>query len=46
MKDLKIAIVGFGEIGQAFAQLLLDKGDDVKKRFFDYAQDDTKRGLV
>jgi len=33
MKNLKIAIVGFGEIGQAFAQLLLDKGEDVKKRF-------------
>ena len=33
MKELKIAIVGFGEVGQAFAQLLLDKGEDVKKRF-------------
>lgn len=33
MKDLKIAIVGFGEIGQAFAQLLINKGDDIKKRF-------------
>lgn len=33
MKDLKIAVVGFGEIGQAFAQLLIDKGDDVKRRF-------------
>ncbi len=33
MKDLKIAIVGFGEIGQAFAQLLIDKGGEVKKRF-------------
>ncbi len=33
MKELKIAIVGFGEIGQAFAQVLLDKGEEVKKRF-------------
>ena len=33
MKELKIAIVGFGEIGQAFAKVLLDKGEDVKKRF-------------
>lgn len=33
MKEIKIAIVGFGEIGQAFAQLLLDKGEDIKKRF-------------
>lgn len=33
MKDVKIAIVGFGEIGQAFAQLLIDKGDEIKKRF-------------
>lgn len=33
MKEIKIAIVGFGEIGQAFAQMLIDKGDDVKKRF-------------
>jgi len=33
MKDLKIAIVGFGEIGQAFAQLLINKSEDVKKRF-------------
>ena len=33
MKELKIAIVGFGEIGQAFAQVLLDKGEEVKRRF-------------
>lgn len=33
MKDLKVAIVGFGEIGQAFAQLLIDKGEAIKKRF-------------
>lgn len=33
MKELKIAVVGFGEIGQAFAKVLLDKGEEIKKRF-------------
>ncbi len=33
MKELKIAIVGFGEIGQAFAKVLIDKGEEVKRRF-------------
>lgn len=33
MKELKIAMVGFGAVGQAFAELLLDKGEDIKKRF-------------
>lgn len=33
MKELKIAMVGFGEIGQAFAKLLLDKQEDIRKRF-------------
>lgn len=33
MKELKVAMVGFGEIGQAFAKLLLDKQEDIRKRF-------------
>lgn len=33
MKELKVAMVGFGEIGQAFAELLLDKQEDIRKRF-------------
>lgn len=33
MKELKVALVGFGAIGQAFAKILLEKDDEIRKKF-------------
>ena len=31
MKELKLALLGFGNAGQAFGRLLLDKEEEIKK---------------
>lgn len=33
MKELKVALVGFGDIGQAFAKILVEKDEEIKKKF-------------
>lgn len=33
MKELKVALVGFGDIGQAFAKILVEKDEEIRKRF-------------
>ena len=33
MRELKIAMLGFGNAGQAFAKLILDKRDEIKKHY-------------
>lgn len=33
MKELKVALVGFGAIGQAFAKILMEKDEEIRKKF-------------
>lgn len=33
MGDLKLALLGFGSVGQAFSKMLMEKQDDIKKRY-------------
>ena len=33
MKELKLALLGFGNAGQAFGRLLLDKEEEIKKTY-------------
>ena len=33
MKELKLALLGFGNAGQAFGRMLLDKEDEIKKTY-------------
>ena len=36
MRQVSIALMGFGNVGQAFASLLLKKQETLKKEFEDY----------
>lgn len=33
MKDLKLALIGFGDAGQAFAKMLLEKNEEIQRRY-------------
>ena len=33
MKELKLALLGFGNAGRAFGRLLMDKHDEIKKEY-------------
>ena len=33
MKELKLALIGFGDAGQAFAEMLLDKDEEIRKKY-------------
>ena len=33
MNDLKLALLGFGSVGQAFSKMLVEKQDDIKKAY-------------
>ena len=33
MKELRLALLGFGNAGRAFAKLLLEKEEKIKERF-------------
>ena len=33
MKELKLALIGFGNAGQAFAKMLLEKEEEVRKKY-------------
>ena len=33
MKDFKLALIGFGNVGQALARLLLDKESELQYRY-------------
>ena len=33
MGDLKLALLGFGSVGQAFSRMLVEKQEDIRKRY-------------
>ena len=33
MRTYRLALIGFGNVGQGFAQILRDRGEEIKQRF-------------